>query len=249
MVKITEIYSTIFNLYNNALGDKAQFLSVGGSIGRGNFVNGWSDIDLLLVLDNFDNKSLRKIKKCEEKIKKKFEIDIDTMIVQKNVIEMTSPEKLHGKVKNFLYFISKTVILLDRGVKLPKIDYNKFVFGFWATYAEQEKNFLRRNADVDFDNNDALKKLFKKNIKIIFLLLKQFFAIKELVPCTYEDTLTLIKNSLPRNIFLKLNEYANIRKSNGIDSFSENDLKNEINLSVDIFLDISKIMVKKMPKQ
>ena len=204
MVNTERIIESTRFIYNKLLGTNVCLLVIGGSIGRGNYVEGWSDADLLLVLKNADSDSLILVKKCEEYIQNRFNIEVDTMITTKFAIEHIPPEKLHGKVKNFLYFLPKEKILIKRDIRLPTMDKRGFAFGFWATYAEQEKNFFRRNADVDVKNKKALLNLLKKNIKIIFLILKQFITESSEAPSTYEDVILSTYGLLPRLLQIQL---------------------------------------------
>lgn len=244
MVKVSDIQDFIRQTYSESLGEHIAFLAIGGSLGRGNYIDGWSDADLLLVLSYINSDILCLVKNCEKKIFDRFHIDVDTMITNKHTLEQTPAEKLHGKIKNFLFFISNATILIRQNINLPTINYSMFVYGFWSTYADQEKNYLRRNSDIDFNNRESVEKLFKKNIKIIFLLLKQCFATSELTPCTYDEVLILVSRELSPKICFKLEGYVKIRQKNSIHSLSDEDLRRETRESLDIFQSISRIMVQ-----
>lgn len=228
------------------LGKNIHLLIVGGSIGRGNYVNGWSDVDLLLVLMQPDSESLRLVRKCEEDIKKRFNIDVDTMITSKFTIEHTAPKKLHGKIKNFLFFLRDGKILIKKKMRLPRMDRRKFTYGFWATYAEQEKNFLRRNADIEWGNKQAMQILAKKNIKIIFLILKQYLAGLTYVPSTYKTVLSMGEDVLPEFILSKLREYETIRTNNGLSKMSIVRLRKIILESIKTFNYLGKFIIKNL---
>ncbi|MCX6784522.1 MAG: nucleotidyltransferase domain-containing protein [Candidatus Komeilibacteria bacterium] len=244
MVNLEKIQTAIKTIYASALKNNIYLLIAGGSIGRGNYVPGWSDADLLLVLNNIDTKSLFLVKNCEEKLEKIFNLEIDTMIITKTAFEKLSPEKLHGKVKNFLFFINKTKILIkNKGLKLPIVNYKDFIYGFWSTYTNQEKNFLRRNADGNYKDKSSLQKLFKKNLKVIFLLLKQGFATPKLAPCTYDQIIKSASNYLSKSTLKKLGHYQVIRTANKIKKMSTTELKREVNDSIDLFQVISKILI------
>lgn len=243
MVNKENIKNFIFSIYKNSFKKEICLLVLGGSLGRGNYVNGWSDADLLLVLEHCSGENLRTVKSCEENIKKYCGIEIDTMVTSKNNIECTPPKELHGKIKNFLFFLHKCDVLINRNLSLPLINYKRFGYGFWATYAEQEKNFLRRNIDINLKDNKSLQKTFKKNIKIIFLLLKQFFIDKEIAPCTYEEVLFISTKKFSPNICKKLKKYIAIRKMNAIANMTNTELKRQIDISINIFREISKIIL------
>jgi len=168
MVDVREIVKSIRFVYNKLLGKNINLLIVGGSIGRGNYVAGWSDVDLLLVLKTPDIDSLRLVKRCEKYIQNRFNVEVDTMITTQFVIEYIRQERLHGKIKNFLFFLPMGKILIKRNIKLPSMSRKKFGYGFWATYADQEKNFLRRNADININDRQALIKLCKKISRSFF---------------------------------------------------------------------------------
>jgi hypothetical protein len=246
MVTVSNIHEFIREIYEGILGDRALFLIIGGSLGRGNYIDGWSDADLLLVLSDIDSNTLMSVKQCEKRIFEQFHIDVDTMIIDKNTIERTPSKNLHGKVKNFLFFISKAVVLIRREVDIPSVDYDDFIYGFWATYAEQAKNFLRRNADINSDDREDMERLLKKNIKIIFLLLKQCFSMPTLVPCTYDEVLLLVLREFSQQVCSQLESYVKMRENDAIRSFSREKLESEIVASVNLFQNISDIMNQRL---
>lgn len=244
MVDLKKLYRFIYHTYTTILTGKIRLLIVGGSIARGNYREGWSDIDLLLVLDSINSQCLRRVKKAEEKVAHKFQVDVDTMITLASTIQQTTITQLHGKVKNFIFFLSKEKILVKRNFRIPRITHQEMVDGFWATRAEQEKNFLRRNADMIIKDRSSLEKLFKKNIKIIFLILKQYLAMNELrfVPSTYKDVILLSKTRLPFDIQKKLEQYNEIRAMSTIPTMPLATLRREIDVSIKIFYSIGKII-------
>lgn len=244
MVDINKLLKTIHFTYRKTLGKNINLLIVGGSVGRKNFVHGWSDIDVLLVLNKIDSLNLRLVKKCEQELESLAKIEIDTMIVSKYTIEHTKPRKLHGKIKNFLFFLGKTKVLIKKNIKIPAMSYQDFIYGFWATLADQDKNFLRRNADIFTHTKDkkSLQKLLKKNIKIIFLILKQSLAEPQLAPSTYREVIYLAEKSLPIRIIKQLKKYEEMRAKKEVTIISEEKLREEIDLSVKIFNDITKLL-------
>lgn len=138
-------------------------------------------------------------------------------------------------------------MLVERGVRLPVMDFRKFAFGFWATFTEQEKNFLRRNADADLSNRNALERLLRKNIKIIFLLLKQGFATLRFVPATYEEVLSIIPKEVASGVRDKLKQYIEMRARSALDKMPISQLRREVDVSIEIFQTISKAMVQLLP--
>lgn len=241
MVNLKKIQNFIYTTYDSVLNKNVCLLMIGGSVGRGNYIKNWSDIDLLLVLHDVDIKSLQLIEQCEKHIEKNLGIEVDTMVTSKFTLEHTPPQKLHGKIKNFIFFLPKAKILIKRDIIIPPINYQKFVYGFWATYAEQEKNFFRRNISANLANKKELRKLLKKNIKIIFLLLKQGLATPKLVPSNYNEALSLAKTKFNPYIIKQLKKYVSIRINNKISTMTAKKLKNELIVSIEIFQELNKI--------
>jgi hypothetical protein len=247
MVKnIPEFYDFVRTTYQRHLGKDVAFLAIGGSLGRGNYIDGWSDVDLLLVLSKIDAATLRRVSVCEKEISDQYRIEVDTMITEKRTMEHTPPKMLHGKIKNFLFFIDRAKVLISKSIVLPPVDYSDFVYGFWATYADQEKNYLRRNADSIITDRKSLEKLLKKNIKIIFLLLKQCFAEKDLVPCTYSEVVSLTQGKISNKVQSKLKEYIMARENNSIPLLTDESLRLEIDVSLNVFSELSGIMTKSL---
>ena len=246
MVKLQQFSKSVYLTYNKTLGKNICLLVIGGSIGRENYIEGWSDADLLLILNDINSQSLQLIKRCEKRIGRLFSVGVDTMVSSKYTIEHTPPEKLHGKIKNFLFFLPKEKVLIQRNLNLPIMDNDKFAYGFWATYAEQEKNFLRRNADINIKDKKALQVLFRKNIKIIFLIIKQRFATSVMIPLTYREAISLTEDVLPLYLTEKLKEYEMIRINNKLSTISIPQLKKEISRSVEIFRELGKIVIKRI---
>lgn len=244
MVNASFFHQYVRQTYSAALKKDICLLAVGGSLGRGNYVGRWSDADLLLVLRRIDGGLLRLVGECEGKVSKRFGLEVDTMITSKCTIEHTPPERLHGKIKNFLFFLPKTAVLVEGGVRLPTMDFRKFAFGFWVTFAEQEKNFLRRNADANLSNRNALERLLRKNIKIIFLFLKQGFATPHFVPATYEEVLSIIPKEIAPGVRDKLEQYIEMRARSALDKMPISRLRREVDVSIKTFQTISERMVQ-----
>jgi len=125
------------------------------------------------------------------------------------------------------------------------VDRQKFGYGFWATYAEQEKNFLRRNADINIKDREALQGLAKKNIKIIFLILKQFLASSSPASSTYtyKEVLASLENIVPSHVANKLAGYESIRAHDTLSAMSAAQLRKIISVSVELFNDLGKLMI------
>ncbi|MDP2630718.1 MAG: nucleotidyltransferase domain-containing protein [Candidatus Uhrbacteria bacterium] len=242
MVNIPDFLREVRLCYGSALGKNISLLIVGGSIGRGNYVPWWSDADLLLVLKKTDSKSLHLVMECEKHIQAKYGIDMDTMVTSKDNIEHTPPEKLHGKIKNFLFFLPKEKVLIRKSIKVQSMSSLALKYGFWATYAEQDKNFLRRNTDLNIEDKKSLQVIAKKNIKIIFLILKQYLANSVSVPSTYEEVIYLGTGVLSTSVIRSLKKYENIRLNNQLASMSETELRNIVSESVDIFNGLGKLV-------
>lgn len=244
MVRLKQFLKFVRLTYDKALGKNICLLVVGGSVGRGNYIQGWSDADLLLVLRDIDSKSLRLIRRCEDRVSRRFGIETDTMITSKFTIERIDLKKLHGKVKNFLFFLAEEKVLIQRNLRLQKMDNIGFKYGFWATYVEQEKNFLRRNADANAEDLRALQALLKKNIKIIFLIIKRCFATSVLVPSTYKEAISLVEETLPAYLVKNLKKYETMRLNSQISEMSALQLKKELSKSVEMFTKLGKIVVE-----
>lgn len=244
MVNQEKLLSFIFKTYKKLLGDNICLFIVGGSVGRKNFINGWSDADLLLVLQKTDSNSLKMVKKCENILNKKYNIEMDTMIISEITLKLTEPKKLHGKVKNFIYFIKNAVVLIKKNeLTIPQLSKEDFIYGFWATYADQEKRFLRRNADINKNDIVSLQKLAKKNIKIIFLILKQFLAKQSSsVPSTYSEVILQSKNIFKNEITKKLKKYELIRNFNQLTKMPKKELTILISETNDVFNSLNKII-------
>jgi len=152
---------------------------------------------------------------------------------------------LHGKVKNFLYFLPQARILVGSPRTMPKMTFGDYGYGFWATYSEQQKNFLRRNADADTGDRDSLMRLFRKNIKIIFLLLKQHLAQGGAAACTYDQVLSSVEDTLPKPVVRQLTRYARLRRENLLSRMGVAELRREVGSSVDLFEKVGSIMLNR----
>jgi hypothetical protein len=245
MVDVEKFCEATRRAYMSALGRNISFLAVGGSVGRGNPVDGWSDADLLLILRRADAASLRAVRASEERVSRKFGVDVDTMITTKQAIDSSDPKELHGKVKNFLYFLPQARILVGSPRTMPKMTFGDYGYGFWATYSEQQKNFLRRNADADTGDRDSLMRLFRKNIKIIFLLLKQHLAQGGAAACTYDQVLSSVEDTLPKPVVRQLTRYARLRRENLLSRMGVAELRREVGSSVDLFEKVGSIMLNR----
>lgn len=225
----------IREVYKEYLQDNIACLILGGSLARGNFVPGWSDIDMLLVLRTVSTEALIKVAQVEKKLKFELGTDIDTMVLNLELYLIVGSEKIHEKIKNFFFYIEDCEIL-ETHIQIPNFEWKDFVDSFMYTCIEQEKKFYRRNIDTDLESFDDVKKTLKKNIKITFLVIKQFLVCQKKIKIKeYAQAARYFKEYSDSEILDTLNKYVSLRKSNAFETeYSNTGISGIIQVNKDI---------------
>lgn len=226
--------------YWEVLGDNLVVLIAGGSLPRGDFLPGWSDIDMFAVIRNIGTEDLRRIREVEGALSEELATELDTMIVSEALFSAAKSEDLQGKVRNFLYWIDEESLLVGKKENLPTISFEQYKKGVQIACVEQSKNSLRRNADINVDDIEALRKLLKKNVKVTRLVLRVGLATKEFAPNTWTQVLEAVNHRRGEENwdvweYDRLSLYSQWREENTIASMDSDLLRNWIDSSVQYF--------------
>lgn len=160
------------DLKNIAKKNHAKALIMSGTYGSDLFVEGWSDIDLLFVLDDLHFSSIKTITKDCKNIQKDKTIKIGTSFLTKEEYLSQNCELIYYKANlmryNIRFGISK---ILYSEIKHPKVELPKY-----KKYLLRETNYFQariRNAIRDFDDLDCFKEAIKciqHTMQILFFL-------------------------------------------------------------------------------
>lgn len=226
--------------YQEVLGDNLVVLIAGGSLPRGDFLPGWSDIDMFAVIRNVGTEDLRRVRKVEEVLSTELDTELDTMIVSEALFNATKPENLQDKVKNFLYWIDEEALLVGDAGRIPRVSFREYKKGTEVVCVEQSKKFLRRNVDIKSGNIEELRTLLKKNVKVTRLILRRGLATEDFAPNTWQQVLDAVEKRRTKEDwgiweYERLLTYSQWRQKDAIKDLGKEELQEAIDSSVQYF--------------
>lgn len=235
---IQRIDASIRAAFINEFGNALARLYACGSLGREDFVFGWSDIDLLFVVDEITIDILRKIRAIELTLSTHHQTKVDIYAVPK--LDVFNPRLAHGKLRNYAVHADRLRILIDQldiafvsWDILEDVDYSHF------TILEYRKSLRRSVINSDFSNLKELQELFVRIVKIIFLILRVQYSSKIVLPVSYQDTLEILAESQQSSYFAPLARYLVFRSLASHRSLSRDRIIKEIQDSYLLFEDLS----------
>jgi hypothetical protein len=239
MVNQESFLQFILNAFQNELGENLLLLSACGSLGRGNFLPGWSDADLLLIVKEVSFLELQKINRISEAIEKKYNIDIDAFTISNE--NLNSVQRMHGKLINYLFFVNSINVLCgDRSI-LPVVTYKEYKDTLYPSIIEYQKS-IRQAHKMSYQTIASMHARYKKNIKLTFLILKRYVATESDQPETYD----YIVKACSKYSWLdasKLLKYAAIRNQNLLPVMNAQELEEGISDSFNYFEHITNYLL------
>ncbi len=212
-------YSNVINSYvksiKNELKDELVMLLIIGSSSSNKVIENWSDIDVVLVLENYNFDIIEKIKA----ITKNFKVKIGTTIFTKK--EFIN-KRIDPKTYYHLYLLQKNEIVLQyikSNFTIPKIDFNEITQSH-IPHLNDKIHFYKRLILYDSLDKSQIKTLFKTT----YIIMKTVLILDGYTPKNYEETFNLyfqiynfeffeyeifIKNYIENNDnFINVIEYA-----------------------------------------
>lgn len=161
-------YNEILQVAKNAFGDNLSLLTLSGSAGKGRFVEGWSDLDVYVILKDYNIDQAREFKKLLPK-----DIHIGTTFYTG---KETHTGKLNNRSKVMFYEIGKgknTILYKDENYIIPEININEILREDTSEYADTIHNLRRCLVDGSDANrtsvggNDAVTTKIIKNVVLL----------------------------------------------------------------------------------
>lgn len=160
------------------LKDKLQLLLIIGSSCSNEVIENWSDIDVILVLDKYDFKTIEIIKK----ISNSFPVKIGTTIYDKREFE---EKNIDPKTIYHLYLYENNIINLQyktNNISIPKIEF-KDIYNTHLPYLYWRLHIYKRNFLYETLTKEQIKGIFKTT----YLIMKAILIIDGETPKNYRD--------------------------------------------------------------
>ena len=167
---------SFYEAVKSTIGDDLSFFMVCGSAGRGHFINGWSDIDVLIVCDSYNSRRMSFISDYLETAN----IKIGTTIYSSQEIHcLTTDAKTfyslyllqQGKLSPFLYRDSLLIPTISKNALLTKLN------SFTPEAVHKLKRLLYRPAQQEVPNI----------VKTLYLIIKNHMLSHDAMPASYQE--------------------------------------------------------------
>lgn len=179
LFKYLDIEKNFYKDLCHQLGNDVLFYCLVGSLGRGDIIPGWSDIDILLVIKEYNKSILKKINKVLKKNSKEVKIGV-TIYTPEEFKNNKDPKTLHY-IKSIINKTYKPRIIAKKiKIKLPD---RRLVGLFDRVDFTKSLHALKRELLLGRDYDE------KKTYKTIITLLKILLRKKHVAFVNYKDVL------------------------------------------------------------
>lgn len=180
-VKITK-YDKVINKFKNnildLLGENLKGILLIGSYLSKRYIDNWSDIDLIIIVNEINSEVIEKIKAESNKYNTKIGITLYSL----NDIKK---RKIDSKTTYYFYLYNKKNLnyIYSKELKLPIINKQDMI--------DKTYNLLYNNLHVCKRNllyKNKSKDLAKSQFKNIYSIIKTYLIINDIYPLNYEET-------------------------------------------------------------
>lgn len=175
-------YSIYIDKYVNemkeSLKDKLELLLIIGSSSSNEVIENWSDIDVIVVLDEYNFKTIEIIKK----ISNSYPVKIGTTVYDKREFE---EKNIDPKTIYHLYLYENGIIDLQyktNSILIPKIEF-KDVYNNHLPYLYWRLHIYKRNFLYETLTKEQIKGIFKTT----YLIMKAILIIDGETPKNYRE--------------------------------------------------------------
>ncbi len=175
-------YSIYIDKYVNemkeSLKDKLKLLLIIGSSSSNEVIENWSDIDVIVVLDEYNFKTIEIIKK----ISNSYPVKIGTTVYDKREFE---EKNIDPKTIYHLYLYENGIIDLQyktNSISIPKIEF-KDVYNNHLPYLYWRLHIYKRNFLYETLTKEQIKGIFKTT----YLIMKAILIIDGETPINYRE--------------------------------------------------------------
>lgn len=161
------------------LNDRLKLILLIGSFLSKKYINNWSDIDLIIVVDRLDEKILDYI----SEISNDYDVKIGITLYSEKEIN-NSLIDIKTSYYFYLYSLKKFKIpYIDVNFKLPKISkellLDRISIGIFTDLHVCKRNLLYKNLN---------RNIARTQFKLIYNILKKCLILKDIYPLNYEET-------------------------------------------------------------
>ncbi len=175
-------YSIYINKYVNemkkSLKDNLKLLLIIGSSSSNEVIENWSDIDAIVVLDEYNFKTIETIKK----ISNSYPVKIGTTVYNKREFE---EKNIDPKTIYHLYLYENDIIDLQyktKSISIPKVEF-KDVYNSHIPYLYWRLHIYKRNFLYENLTKEQIKGIFK----MTYLIMKAILIIDGETPKNYRE--------------------------------------------------------------
>ena len=189
-------YSFIIDSYvkklKNTLKDNLEMIYIIGSSATNDVVDNWSDIDVMLVLKEYNFKDIETIKK----ISNGYKVKIGNTIYAKNEFEN---KRIDSKSFYYLYLYNNKILdmaYLNKDLIIPEVSFEECLLATRIVLFNDLHN-LKRLLTYDFLSNQQLKTMFKK----LYVIMKSILIINKKFPKNYGETFKMFSKEFNYTYF------------------------------------------------
>lgn len=200
MVNIDDLRQLIARHISNAFGNNVAFLIGCGSLGRGNFKEDWSDLDVLLVLRDIDLEALTIVNQLVEVIQNETNLETDIAVMSELDLQKGSVYKLPDKFINYMYFIDQESVILGNEKLFRRMSKEEYLTACRMHILDRKRG-VEKLIVSGISKPDMHIKLLTRSVKILFLILRKISADEHVQPNTYDEAVEqVIARDLPFNV-------------------------------------------------
>ncbi|MEF3245510.1 MAG: nucleotidyltransferase domain-containing protein [Caldisericaceae bacterium] len=208
----TDFYQNIVN-HSNTLS-----LVLIGSISRGDYIEGWSDIDFVLVYDSFNQEYFEEVEKLRANLEKSFDIKTGVELVEFNGLKYAVSGGARDAswlkiIKNLNISnptLESAILYCKQGFTLPLFDITNISWECFYVYFNEVQNYIVKLCQ----NIDPLKaKYYLRKVIKNSLLIMQTYLLWEYKELYYhfDDVLKKWEEHIPAVSILSLKEAYELR--------------------------------------
>jgi predicted nucleotidyltransferase len=199
-----------------------------GSVATGKYIDGWSDIDLLVLTNNSDSDYLRLLSRYRSRLAQKTKVKTGIEIINYRIFEGSFIDKVSATTALKLAKVfckedspkTKEILFLRENYKLPEIGLSQILRISPASHAIDTVSYIQKLL-LDFYSNDSIsnKSMLRKIIKNSLFLIQMYVlsqksilisnfdqAIREYTSVSDVNISTLVDSFGKRFYWSKLND-------------------------------------------
>lgn len=217
------IEEIVYNICSIGKKEMTAIVLLGGINREKIIIDGWSDLDLILIWKNISCKSLKFVSKVINNIEKKYDIRIDiNQILEKEIVNDVYKEFLfNGIIINSLKRNDQHIVLFGR---IPEISISDEQEKSAALYYINQMLFWQREYFIEFIyKKESIRKYYPQLLRRTFSIVRASLRLFDIFCNPYEESINNLEKIFPKYNVLLLKKLLYIRSNFKI--IKENELK------------------------